>query len=211
MATGVPCLASAVYNASLYGHSTGYRLFSYEQFFRYCENAYCKQHPNAERFQRYFTGELLPGMQQRAGVWYESGLAEVYLYVCLVEAIEDRLNSGVVLYDPRVDWKLKGDLMVIMQGRMIMVSAYYGDEAERPGIERRRDRIERVRKINTMESAHWKNQELKRVQKLEITRTEADNQIVNGVRLFSLEAINALLREIYALCNVANGYVFSIS
>jgi hypothetical protein len=195
----------------LYGHSTGYRLFSYEHFFSYCENAYCKQHPNAERFLPYFRGDLLQGMRERIGVWYESGMSEVYLYVCLVEVLEDKLNEGVVIYDPRVDWKLKGDVMVIMHGQTVMVSAYHGDADARPHIERKRDRVERVRKVNSMESAHWKNKELKRMQKLEITRTETDCQMVNGVRLFSLEAINDLLREIYNLCGVADGYLYSTS
>ncbi len=63
----------------LFGHSTGYRLFSYEQFFRYCMHAYVESHPEHERFERYFEGDLLAGMRQRISVWYESGMA---VHIC---------------------------------------------------------------------------------------------------------------------------------
>ena len=35
---------------------------------------------------------------QRLKLWYESGMAETYLYVCLVDVFEDHLREGVVLY-----------------------------------------------------------------------------------------------------------------
>lgn len=191
----------------LFGHSTGYRLFSYERFFRYCERAYTERHPHKERFARYFIGDLRPGIRQRIAVWYESGMAETYLYACLVEAIEDRANIGVVLYDPRVDWKLKADLVVVINKVAMRVSAFVGEAADRPGIEGRRDEIERIRKKNTSDSAHWKNVELKNMPIFEIARTGEDFQDVNGVRLFSITSVNRLLTQLYCEAKVT-GWTF---
>ena len=181
----------------LYGHSTGYRLFSYEQFFRYCRRAYVESHPQNSRFAPYFKDGLLAGMRQRIGVWYESGMAEAYLYACLAEAIEDKSKVGVVLYDPRADWKLKADMIVIANDRSMRVSAYVGGHGDRPSIEARREEIELLRKQNTLESAHWQNAELEVMPLFEIARTDADMQVVNGVRLFSIRAVNDLLARLY--------------
>lgn len=191
----------------LFGHSTGYRLFSYEQFFRYCMHAYVEKHPEHERFERYFEGDLLTGMRQRIAVWYESGMAETYLYACLAEAIEDKAKVGVVLYDPRADWKLKADLIVIVNKQPMRVSAYVGEQGDRPSIEARRDVIERMRKQNTLQSAHWHNAELQAMPLFEIARTESDMQTVNGIRLYSIFGINGLLERLYAQAGV-NGWLF---
>ncbi|MFF3566892.1 hypothetical protein ACFYXQ_03825 [Nocardia jiangxiensis] len=181
----------------LHRHSTGYRLPSYEEFFNFCESAYTKYHPKASRFEPYFRGVLLPGMRQRVGVWYESGIAETYLYVCLAEAIEDRAKVGVVLYDPRADWKLKADTVVLVNGQATRVSAYLGHSEDRPQLEAERDVIEHERKMKTSESAHWGNTYLQGMPVFEIAITESDVQIVNGCRLFSIGAVNDLLNKIY--------------
>jgi hypothetical protein len=192
----------------LYEHSCGYRLPSQQRYFEACRNAWCKQHPDAARFQPFFKGNLLPGMRQRVGVWYESGMAETHLYACLVEAIEDKLKEGVVLYDARADWKLKADLVVSLLGQQIRVNAYFGDRQGRPAIEARREKLERIRKINTAESAHWGNKELPRMLQIEVARTDADALIINGVRLFPPATVNALLREIYEHVGLHQGYFF---
>ncbi|MBP2340489.1 hypothetical protein JOF41_006667 [Saccharothrix coeruleofusca] len=189
----------------LYGHSTGYRLFSYEDFFKVCKNAYTKSHPNPARFKRYFKEPLLEGMRHRVGVWYESGMAETYLYVCLVQALEDKAKVGVVLYDPRADWKLKSDIVIHMNGRTMRVSAYFGPSQDRPRIEQQRDAIERERKQNTTESAHWGNAALENIPLLEIRVTDEDMQVVNGCRLFSIEAVNQLLNQLYDHAGVGQG------
>lgn len=192
----------------LYGHSSGYRLLSFEKFFDYCRRTYTIQHPDREKFVKFFTGDLLPGMRQRIGVWYESGMAETYLYACLVEAIEDKSKIGVVLYDPRADWKLKADVIILINGMQTRVSAYVGDHGDRAGIEERREKIEIYRKQNTHESAHWKNSQLERMKLFEIERSNEDMQVVNGIRLFSVSAINVLLKELYEHGNVSNGWIF---
>lgn len=201
----------ALFSASiLYGHSSGYRLPSFEQFFKYCERTYTTKHPDREQLRRYFTGELVPGMRQRIGVWYESGMVETHLYACLVEAIEDKTKIGVVLYDPRVDWKLKADVIVLINGAAVRVSAYVGDHGKRSDIEDRRDEIEHFRKKNTHESAHWNNAQIERMQLFEIKRTNTDMQEVNGLRLFSVGAINNLLQKLYAHARVDNGWLFPL-
>lgn len=186
----------------LFGHSTGYRLPSFDEFFHYCEHAYLRRHPDAARFTPFFSEELLPSMRQRVSAWYESGIAEAYLYACLVEAIEDRAKKGVVLYDPRADWKLKADIIVIANGNSFRVSAYSGSPTDRPRLEVDRDKIERTRKKNTMESSHWDNVELGRMPMFTISRQDGDMQVVNGVRLFSLPAINQLLTSISEVAQI---------
>lgn len=192
----------------LWGHSTGYRLPSYEDFYRYCRNAWCERHPRPHRFQKYFTGDLLPGMIQRTKFWYESGMAETHLYVCLAEALEDKLKAGIVLYDPRVDWKLKFDVFVLAKGRRFWVNAYHGVEDEREAIEARRDKIERIRKANTAESSHWGNVERDTVQQLHVAKTETDTLMVNGMRLFPYTAINRCLETIYDAVDISEGRVY---
>lgn len=192
----------------LFGHSTGYRLFSFDEFYDYCKRAYTTRHPEHARFVRYFSGDLEPGMRQRIGAWYESGMAETYLYACLAEAIEDKSKAGLVLYDPRADWKLKADVIVILKNHQVRVSAYVGEHGERQNIEARRDTIERMRKANTSESAHWNNAQIESMPVLEITRLNDDMQIINGIRLFSLRSVNKLLKQIYTHAGI-EGYIFS--
>ncbi len=190
----------------LFGHSTGYRLPSFEDFFRYCKSAYTKQHPDKERFSQYFQDDFLAGMTQRISAWYESGMAETYLYACLVEAIEDKAKAGLVLYDPRADWKLKSDVVVILNKIPLRISAFVGDQIDRPRIEAKRDEIERDRKKNTSESAHWDNAALAAMPVFEIARTNAETQVVNGVRLFTLPAINRLLESLYQKAEIEGWY-----
>lgn len=192
----------------LFGHSTGYRLFSFEVFWRCCVKAYAVRHPQKERFAPFFEGELRAGMRQRVATWYESGMAETYLYACLVQAIEDQSNCGVVLYDSRVDWKLKTDLLVICNRRALRVNAFFDALDERAEVERRRDGVERERKKNNRESAHWDNSELPTMPRIDISRDDGDPQIVNGVRLFGLRSVNQLLSEIYQAAGVESGWFF---
>ncbi|NBJ10925.1 hypothetical protein [Microvirga arsenatis] len=203
----IPAWRALFTSLCLYGHSMGYRLPSFEDFFRYCESAYTKRHPNSNYYSRFFEDPLLAGMRQRISAWYESGMAEAYLYACLVEAVEDKSKAGLVLYDPRADWKLKADMIVIINHRPLRVSAFFSERSERPNIEARRDKVERIRKINTTESSHWNNRELSAMQPFEIARADTDLQVVNGVRLFSLAAINSLFESLYKEARI-DGWLF---
>lgn len=209
---GFPAWRALFSSLCLYGHSSGYRIPAFDDFFRYCKKAYTNAHySERSRYQKYFEGDLLPGMRQRVSVWYESGMAELHLYACLVEAIEDISKIGLVLYDPRADWKLKADVIVIIRKQAIRVSAFVGDLAERSNIEANRDKVEQERKKNTMQSAHWGNEELRLMPILEIARTsDIDTQVVNGVHLFSLLAVNRLLTDIYKQAGSEKGHLFQV-
>jgi len=181
----------------LYGHSTGYRLPSFEDFYDYVRKAYTVAHPENARFKKYFEDvSLIPGTLQRLSVWYESGMAETHLYCSLVDVIEDDKKLGLVLYDTRADWKLKADMIVLIGQKATRISAFFGDETNRPNMEARRDDVEKERKRNTLESAHWENRELAIMPKIEIARTATQVQMVNGIRLFSKRAIDNLIAEL---------------
>ena len=210
-AMGFPSWRAIFSALCLYGHSTGYRLPTYSRFFNQVRYAFCHVHPDRDRFRRYFREPLLDGMRQRVSVWYESGMCETFLYVCLVEAIEDKSKVGIVLYDSRIDWKMKTDLIVLVGGKAIRINAFWGEEGSRPGAERRRDEVEVARKWNTMESSHWRNRGLEDMRELRISRTDQDCQEVNGLRLFSVESVNSLLERIYCHAGVCGGYFFRLS
>ena len=180
----------------LWGHSTGYRLLDFESFFVWCERTYLNS-SHGSRFQRWFSPPYVERTKQRIKFWYESGMAETYLYACLVDVFEDILKEGVVIYDPRLDWKQKWDAAVVTRSHKFYINAMWGGEGDRKKIEERRDEVERQRKQFASGSAHWDNKERERWTALMIGRSDADCQTVNGVRLFSIASINALLKKIY--------------
>lgn len=208
---GFPAWHALFTSLCLYGHSTGYRLPSFQDFFSYCQAAYTQRHPKKAEYTKYFEGEFLPGMQQRVSVWYEAGMIETHLYASLVEAVEDKSKTGVVLYDPRADWKLKADMIVLMKSKAMRVSAFTGDEAERASVEAQRDTVERIRKRNTSESAHWNNAELEAMPTFRIAQKgSADFRMTNGIHLYSLSAINRLLENLYSEAGISSGFVFKL-
>jgi hypothetical protein len=179
-----------------WGHSTGYRLPSFDEFFLFCAKAY--QHPaHNERFVQWFQPDYRKRTEQRFRLFYESGIAEMHLYACLVDAFEDILRDGVVLYDPRIDWKHKSDLLVVTRGAVISVDSFYGSPKKRNDTRELRDEVERIRKVNTAQSSHWGNRERDRWIELRIGRTGDKCENINGLRLFSASSINCLLEEIY--------------
>ena len=193
---GFPAWRAPFTSLLLYCHSTGYRLPSYEDFFKICERTY-KHKYHEGKFKRWFEqAELKERVTQRVKSWYESGMTEAYLYACLVDAFEDQLKEGAVFYDVRADWKLKADMVVVMRGRNFLIKGHWGELNARSVVEKRRDRVERERKRNTAASAHWDNREQERWLELHITQDETNCQNVNGVRLFSVENVNALIKSI---------------
>lgn len=180
----------------LWGHSTGYRLPSYAQFFDYCRKAYTHRRHKG-KFDRWFEPPRASRVDKRVRFWYESGMSETHLYACLVDAFEDILKEGVVLYDARADWKLKWDVAVLTRGARVRVDAFWGEAEDREEVSARRDIVEHERKRRTSASAHWGNKEPERWELLRISRTEQDLEDVNGVRLFSMKSVNGLLAQIY--------------
>lgn len=206
---GFPAWHALWSSLCLYGHSTGYRLPSFENFYQYCKKAYTHgKYKQEGQFAKYFTGDFEAGMRQRVSVWYEAGMAEMYLYVCLVEAVEDKDKVGVVMYDTRADWKLKADAIVLINGKSIRVSAFFGEADKRGEVEKRREQVELVRKKNTMQSAHWGNKALNAMPVYEIARTEKNTQYVNGLRFFDKASINTLINQIYAEAGLESAYQF---
>lgn len=185
----------------LQGHSAGYRLPSYRKFFDLCRRDWSprtyKLKGREESFSKWFEEPLVRRTELRIKGWYEGGMAETYLYVCLADAFEDVLKDGIVLYDPRVDWKQKWDAAVVTRGEKFFVNAFWGEPGGRRGVEERRDRVEKARKARTSVSSHWNNTERDRWTELRISRSDDDCQIVNGLRLFSVRSVNGLLKEIY--------------
>jgi len=120
-------------------------------------------------------------------------MAEAHLYACLVDAFEDRLREGIVFYDPRINWKIKWDAAVTTRGERFAIDSVWGEPGGRRRTEVRRDKVERERKERTAVSSHWNHSERERWTRLQIFRSEEDCQIVNGVRLFSMAAVNGLL------------------
>jgi hypothetical protein len=158
--------------------------------------------PKKDEHLKFFEPPLLEGMKERVGVWYESGMSETYLYACLVEVIEDKMKAGIVYYDPRHDWKLKCDTAVVINNKIIKISAFHGSLDGRNRIEVKRDSVERERKKNTNESAHWGNAQAAQLKELKITRDAENFQEVNGVRLFTIEGVNGLLKELFHFANI---------
>lgn len=114
------------------------------------------------------------------------------MYVCLVDAFEDILKNGLVMYDPRLDWKQKWDATVIVGAYKFGVDAFLGALSGRKGIKERRESVERGRKHDNMVSTHLDNAERDEWIELQISLSD-DPQIVNGIKLFSITRINALL------------------
>jgi len=196
----------------LWGHSTGYRLPTFDEFYRRCREGYTQATARSDDShvrrinnlrpwfdgdeERRIEGQYEPQVKERFRGFYESGMAETYLYVCLVDAFEDALNEGVVFYDTRHDWKLKGDVTAVVREKVFLVSLFRGAIEDRAAVEAFRDRVERIRKANTMNSAHWNNQELRRWTKLQLGITDANCQIVNGVQLPAHDEIHAVIDAI---------------
>lgn len=193
---GFPAWRALFTSLLLWGHSTGYRLPSYDQFFDYCRKAYSTGDAG-RKFAHWFKPPLAQRTHRRIKGFYESGMAETHLYACLVDAFEDQLREGVVFYDPRIDWKIKWDAAVATRGERFAIDSAWGESAGRNRVEVRRDQIERVRKERTAVSSHWDQLERDRWTRLQIFRSDKTCQSVNGLRLYSMSAVNGLLKEIY--------------
>lgn len=205
----VPAWRATFTAAVLARHVAGYRLPTFDQFKRsYMLNL--KEHAKfEEKFKHLTTNgqrDPKPDFLHRLYGWYETGMTEVYVYVTLAHVLEDILQEAVVMYDARVDWKGKCDLVVLRQGEARMVDTHYLGNLTREQTEAARDERERIAKEHTNQSAHWKNAEYKRLKESAFTvvRDANDCEMVNGISLFSPEAMNKLLREVYDWCDTPN-------
>lgn len=196
-------------SALLWGHSTKYRLPTFGEFFNICKKAY-KHERHGGRFDKWFEPENVGRTTGRIKFFYESGMAETYLYVCLVDAFEDVLKNGIVMYDPRFDWKHKWDAAVIVRSHKFGVDAFLGASSGRGRIKERREAVERERKHGNMLSTHLNNAGRDEWVELRISLSD-DPQLVNGIKLFSIAKINALLSEIYEISHLDQRFFFPAS
>lgn len=183
-------------------HVAGYKLPSLEHFVKsYMRNLgdHAKFDEKFSRFTEGGKGRPTAAFLHRLSQWYEIGMTEVYVYVTLAHVVEDILQEAVVMYDARVDWKGKCDLIILRGGEARMVDTHFLAASGRAQTEVAREERERVAKQNTMQSAHWENAEYKQLKQNSFTvvRDEKDCWEVNGFKLFSDEAMNKLLREVY--------------
>jgi hypothetical protein len=146
-------------------------------------------------------------MTDRMRVFYESGMVETYVYTCLVFALEDKSKCGFVAYDYRLDIKHKWDALVLVGKHSFWIDVYRGTESSRSETVRWREENERETKKNTAESSHWDHQGRSDVIKLRIMVSDKQQRVVKGVRLPTIESVNALLTEIYNAAGVEDGYL----
>jgi hypothetical protein len=192
---------------SLIRHSSGYRLFTFNEFLKACQKAYTDQAQNG-RFNKWFESPLKERLRQRLWAFYESGMNETYVYACLVQAIEDVLGEGLVFYDCRQDVKQKYDALVVIRDSKIVVSVESRHSRNRAETEARRGVIEQETKQNTPNSSHLDNRERELWTRLTIKETADDCQTVNGLNLCSIRSVNNLLKDIYDLSGVTRHFQF---
>lgn len=190
---GLPAYRPVFSALLLYNFTENYKLFPCSVFEAQLKKAYAGHKRSAELLPLFET----EAFKARIKAWYQSFMMETFIYLCLVEAIEDKSHEGLVFYDTRHDFKMKYDAAVLIRGMMFTVNAFRGSSASRASTEERRDVAEREAKINTSESAHWENVERQRVGRIAYGVTDEDCIDVNGILLPSAKSINGLLYDIY--------------
>ena len=193
----------------LRSHASHYRLPDFQSFAQTCKVTWTDERYQG-KYDKWFSESLYDQTEQRLRFFYESGMAETYLYCCLVDAIEDMNRDGFVFYDARMDWKQKGDVWIVSRGRQIVIDAFMGTPDGRGAIRLERDENEREQKKNTDQSSAWGNSEHERWHELQIGRGRDDVQVINGVRIFSIQRVNQLLRQIYVLTGKSKGFYFPV-
>lgn len=200
---GVPAWRAAFTSVALMRHVAGYRLPDLDLFIR-CYTRNFKEferfrETKPEKYELVMTagGQPTPGFLRRLSIWYETGITEMYVYVVLVQVIEDELKRGLVVYDARVDWKEKCDALILSGGRAFRIDTHFDPGQTRDVIVKRREEAEYLAKANTSVSAHWGNAELNALQQFSVVRSAADHEEFNGFRLFSRASLDGLLTQVY--------------
>lgn len=206
-AANVPAWRAAFTAAVLLKHVAGYKLPRFKEF-EWCYVTFLRRHGSFDgKFAWLFDveGQPTPGFRHRLGGWYESGMAELYLYAVLAEALEDRLKLAAVVYDARVDWKLKADALVLYGGRVFKIDSYRQGQTSRQQVTARRAVIEERVKQNTSRSTGKGIEDVDRWEELHVRRDEQDHELVRGLPLFSRSALDDLLRQLYDRIGVDEG------
>jgi hypothetical protein len=186
----------------LFGHARGYHLPAWDDFQRYYLKAINQHERYKDKPPFYFTGndEPRPGFLHRMSGWYEDSIAHAFLHSVLVLAYEDLDQSALVLFDARIDWKMKADLIVLCcdgeRTKALRVSIYGQSDEGRAALEHGRDEQERHTKANTSDSSHWRNKTHGALPLLKISKTHGDVIVKQDFHLFSLEAMEQLMVDI---------------
>jgi hypothetical protein len=167
----------------------------------------------------YNTQHLLPHyktpqMDFRISVLWEIGIAELYLYCCLKEALEHRrqIRNTIVLYDLYVDMQDKIDILVILKGQDITIHgihAYRGPIPDRPPLETRRNHTDKQRRQRMEHNGvkfYWDDNITDSIPRFDITTQ--NGPLINNVRLFPIADINDLIRKLSTFMGIEDPYQF---
>jgi hypothetical protein len=190
-------------------HCRDYRLPTFDEFVKQCKDSYTDPVHKGKWWVELFRDDRIEEMMPWLRMNYESGMSETYVYVCLTDILEDVLDIGLVMYDPRIDWKQKFDCVVTIDPHKFGIDAHY-EHGNRRDLEAARAESEKKRKKNRSWSSHFNNKERLTYTRLEIERSEDDTQEINGLHLFSINSINRLLREIYDITGIVDRAYFPI-
>lgn len=117
-------------------------------------------------------------------------------------------NLGIVTQDPIADMQNGIDLMVHVNGKTVLVSCINGDESKRPLLEASHARSVRRQWSNAHEQQCQRIHMHTHFPVITLHRNAQKTRIVESVHLFSIEAINDALKQIYTVTNVERGYLY---
>ena len=198
----------AVFTAGLlFGHAAGYRLPSFKQFIATYgrairDNGKYPIGDKARLFQDPATcREPTSGFLHRMCGWYMDGMAHTHLYATLVQAYEDQRQLGAVASDPRMDWKLKTDLVVMSASKLVRLNINFGNE-ELVG-----DRAAREAgtKARAMASHVTGNPFHDRTHMVEVVRDAEHTEPFRGLRFFTPACLDEVITEVDKALDVSAG------
>lgn len=195
----------AVFTACLLrGHAAGYRLPSFKQFTSVYVHAIFANEKIPDRDKACLfvdpktCDEPTPGFLHRLCGFYLDGMAHTQLYVALVQAYEDQRKIGAVASDPRVDWKLKTDIVVMSASRVVRLNIRFGSDEL---IEDRTTR-EAVTKARAMASHVTGNPFHERAPVVEVVRDAAHTETFYGLQFFTPACVDEAIRSLDAALDV---------
>lgn len=195
----------AIFTAGLlFGHAAGYRLPSLSQFIAVYGSA-------ISRSDKYSIGdkarlyrdpkeccEPTDGFLHRLCGFYLDGMAHTHLYVALVQAYEDQRQYGAVASDPRVDWKLKTDIVVMSASKVVRLNIRSGAE----DIVEERSAREADTKARAMASHVAGNPFYDGSAIVEVIRDAAHTEAFRGLQFFTPACLDEVIQAVDAALEV---------
>lgn len=202
--TPVPPYRAAFTACLLRGHAAGYRLPSFKQFISVYIHAIRANKKVRDKYKtRLFVDPEAcevptPGFLHRLCGFYLDGMAHTQLYVALVQAYEDQRKIGAISSDPRVDWKLKTDIVIMSASKVVRLNIRAGTDEL---IEDRAAR-EAVTKARAMASHVKDNPFHDKAPVVEVVRDAAHTESFCGLRLFTPACVDEVIRSLDAALDV---------